>query len=79
MKRQEKKPGRELSLVSWDDDDLNEIMGINTVVQPMEAIGQIAADRLFRMIENPSVAKQGKMKITMDTVYAERSSVRRMS
>ncbi len=43
----------DLSLITWDDDELNELFDITTIVQYVEEIGRSAVKRLFELMENP--------------------------
>ncbi len=40
----------DLSLLTWDDDDLNELFDITTIVQYVEEIGRSAVKRLFELM-----------------------------
>lgn len=67
----------DISVISWDDDDLNVLMGIDTVVQQVEKMGQIAVERVFELI-NPSVEKGETLSVTLGTVFKERNSCRKI-
>ena len=69
--------GEDLSIISWDDDDLNKIMGIDTMNQEIEEIGRLAAERIFYMIENNN--RGGVVKTTLDTYLQERNSCKRIN
>jgi LacI family transcriptional regulator len=52
----------DISLIGWDDEMLNQILNITTVVQQIEKIGQLAAERIFYLIENQET--QGEHMVT---------------
>lgn len=45
----------DLSLMTWDDDELNELFDITTVVQHIEEIGHVAVEKLFEKMEKPEM------------------------
>ncbi len=65
--------GRDISLISWDDDDLNELMGIDTISQRVGQIGETAVERLFHRIEG-DLERDDVLQMTLDTTYIRRSS-----
>ena len=67
----------DISVISWDDDDLNILMEIDTVVQQVEKMGQIAVERVFELID-PSARKGEPLSVTLGTVFKERKSCRKM-
>lgn len=67
----------DISVISWDDDDLNVLMGIDTVVQQVEKMGQIAVERVFELI-NPSMEKGETLSVTLGTVFKARNSCRKL-
>ncbi|WP_333813949.1 LacI family DNA-binding transcriptional regulator [Muricomes intestini] len=52
LKRQNKKIPEDMSLLVWDDEDLNELLDITTVVQPIEEIGKMAVNKLIQNMRN---------------------------
>lgn len=53
LKRRGLKAPDDISLLTWDDDELNELFDITTVVQRVDEIGKRAVNRLFELMENP--------------------------
>ncbi|SHF24864.1 LacI family DNA-binding transcriptional regulator [Lactonifactor longoviformis] len=43
----------DISIVAWDDENLNQLMEITTMKQQVEKLGTYAAERLFELIEMP--------------------------
>lgn len=43
-----KRTPEDLSLIVWDDEDLNELLDITTIVQPIEEIGKLAIKKLIQ-------------------------------
>ncbi|MCD8249866.1 MAG: LacI family transcriptional regulator, partial [Lachnospiraceae bacterium] len=43
----------DISILTWDDDEINELFDITTVVQHVEEIGRRAVKRIFELMENP--------------------------
>lgn len=48
LKRQNLRIKEDISLLVWDDEDLNELLDITTVVQPIEEIGKLAIKKLIQ-------------------------------
>lgn len=75
MNRRGLTAGRDLSVISWDDDDLNDLMGIDTVIQAVDQIGEMAVNRLFDRIEG-RVPAGPALSLSLGTSYIERTSCR---
>lgn len=63
----------DISVLAWDDVDVNELMNITTVVQPIEEIGKKSVRQLFDFIKNPENHRTGK-KIILNTELVIRES-----
>lgn len=61
MKKRNLRVREDLSLLVWDDEQLNQLFDLTTVEQSIDVIGKKACDLLFGMIQNnqtePSVAR----------------------
>lgn len=64
----------DLSVVSWDDDELNELFGISTVEQQVEEIGKMSMERLLHVIDVPVDQEEATLTMTLKTGYKERGS-----
>lgn len=53
----------DISVLAWDDVDVNELMGITTIIQPIEEIGKKAVGRLFEMMKHPEKLRGGERMI----------------
>ena len=60
-KRRNIKIPKDLSIVTWDDQEMNELLGITTVVQSIEKIGELAVNRIFEILENPQSSNDYKI------------------
>lgn len=65
-------PG-DLSLLVWDDEELNELLEITTVVQPIEEIGKVAVQDLMRQKENIA-DQEGEKREVLDASIVFRQS-----
>lgn len=54
LKKRQLRTPEDISLLTWDDDELNELFEITTIVQYVEEIGRVAVNRLFERMENPN-------------------------
>lgn len=63
LKRQKKHIHKDISLLVWDDEDLNELLDITTVVQPIEEIGKMAIDKLLESISSEKSINQSTKEI----------------
>lgn len=76
--------GEDISIISWDDDDINDLMEIDTVTQQVDQIGETAMERLLRRIDERQ-SGGGKpsgddpITITLDTTTIRRSSCRALT
>ncbi len=55
LKKRNLKVPEDISLLTWDDEELNELFDITTMTQYVEEIGRTAVKRLFKRIENPKL------------------------
>ena len=78
MRKLNKTIGQDISIISWDDDDINDLMEIDTVTQKVDQIGEAAVERLFHHIEG-DLAQDDIASITLDTSYIKRSSCRALT
>ena len=62
------------SIVSWDDDELNELYAISTVEQQVEEIGLLSTKRLIEIINRKSKESDATVTLTLKTIYKERGS-----
>ena len=63
----------DISVLAWDDVEVNELMNITTVVQPIEETGKKAVKRLLELIMNPEKLRTGK-EIILNTELVIRDS-----
>ena len=70
--------GKDISIISWDDDDINDLMEIDTVTQRVDEIGKAAVERLFSRIEG-NVPPEDVIDMTMGTSYIRRASCRALA
>lgn len=54
----------ERSIITWDEEDMIQLMDITTVEQQVEKMGRIAAERIFTQVEHPERVEDG-MKIVL--------------
>lgn len=54
MRRQGLEPGRDISIIGFDDHELADITDLTTMSQPVEHLGAVAADALLRQLDHPS-------------------------
>lgn len=70
LKKQHLRIREDLSLLAWDDEDLNELLDITTVVQPIEEIGKMAIQKLIQYKkEKKSVEENEKEVLNAQIVY----------
>jgi len=67
---------QDISLISFDDVDMFEIMNLNisTVSRPTELMGEVAAEMLFDLIENKQVRPTSIKEILLETKVVLRGS-----
>ena len=53
MRRQGLEPGRDISIVGFDDHELADITDLTTIAQPVAHLGALAADALTRQLDRP--------------------------
>lgn len=73
LKKRNIKFPEELSVIIWDDELVNELLDITTVVQPVEEIGRLAAERLFELIENPDSIEKQQVRILSNRLLIRNS------
>ncbi|MDC7289959.1 LacI family transcriptional regulator [Blautia schinkii] len=64
---------QDISVIAWDDDDINELLGITSVKQSVDVMGTLAARRLFQMIEDPDTRWENE-EIALETEFIIRNS-----
>jgi len=64
---------RDISLLAWDDEELNQLFDITTISQPVEETGRMATRRLFDLIEHPEKRKE-KQILQLKTEFICRKS-----
>ncbi|MSC86524.1 LacI family transcriptional regulator, partial [Eubacterium sp. am_0171] len=60
----------------WDDEELNELLDITTVVQPIEAIGKAAVQELIAQKEK-APGEQGEKREVLEASIVFRKSCRK--
>ena len=55
LKKRNLKVPEDISLLTWDDEELNELFDVTTITQHVEKIGKDAVKRLFKRMENPNL------------------------
>ena len=78
LKKRKLKVCQDISLLVWDDEEINELFDITTVVQPIEEIGRDATACLFEQIKNGKEGKIPKMK-TIEAKIIYRNSCRNIN
>jgi len=73
LKKREMKVPHDISLLAWDDDEINQLFDITTIVQSVEETGQLAVQRLFELIECPEKRRK-KQIIQLKTEFLHRKS-----
>jgi DNA-binding LacI/PurR family transcriptional regulator len=63
----------DISVVAWDDENLNQLMEITTMKQQVEKLGTYAAERLFELIEMPDRREDTYIQV-LDTEMIVRKS-----
>ncbi len=70
------KIAEDISIITWDDNEINELYEITTIVQNVDEIGRKSVDRLFEIIENPAIEETTQM---IDTQMVLRNSCKKIS
>lgn len=68
---------KDISLIVWDDDELNQLLDITTIIQPMEAIGKLAINKLIGTEKNKE--NVNKKEEILHSYIAYRKSCRRIN
>ena len=56
----------DISIVGYDDHEYSSIMGLTTISQPVQFLGQLAASQIMAKIEKPeSVGAQMKVPVSL--------------
>lgn len=76
LRKRNMKFPEDISIVSWDDEEYCKLLDITVVDQPVERIGEYAANCLLDMIRGPE--KRDGITITLPTKMIERKSCRRI-
>ena len=66
---------RDLSIITWDDEDYDEFLDITAVRQPGKKMGELAVMNLIEQIETPNY-KQEDLTITLNQTIITRGSCR---
>ena len=76
-----KKIPDDISLITWDDTSLNDLLGITAIAQFPEMIGKVAATRAIKCIEERREGKQSEKCLvrTLDTELRIRTSCRNIN
>lgn len=75
MKKQKLKIPEDLSLVVWDDEEINDYLDITTIAQPVEQIGKIAVRNLLKQ-RNKTIDMEDHEILKADIIF--RKSCRRV-
>lgn len=76
LKERQMKVPDDLSLLVWDDEELNELLEITTVVQPIEEIGKAAVQGLMRQKENALDQEEEKREVLDACIVFRKSCCR---
>jgi LacI family transcriptional regulator len=76
LKRNNRSIPEDISLISWDDDNFCQIMGITVVEQPIGSIVKYSFDRLTQLIEEPDENNTG-IEIKLKSELKIRNSCRK--
>lgn len=63
LKIEKKKVPKDISLLVWDDEDLNELLDITTIVQPIEEIGKMAINKLIQYKRGKEIIESSSKEI----------------
>lgn len=63
----------DISLLTWDDEEINRLFDLTTVVQPIDETGKVATKRLLELIQHPQ-AREETQSVHMDTKLLIRKS-----
>lgn len=63
----------DLSLLVWDDSELNELHEITAIVQQVDETGKRAVQRLLSLIKNPELRRE-RQKVLLPTELIVRAS-----
>lgn len=70
LKRRGLEVPRDISLLTWDDEEVNQLFDITTVAQPVEETGQLATQRLLELIEHPYLRKEKRtLRLNAEVLY----------
>ncbi len=75
LKKRQMDIPEDLSLLVWDDEELNELLDITTVVQPIEEIGKAAVQELMKQKEKVP-QEQGEKREVLEASIVFRKSCR---
>lgn len=78
LKKENKVIPQDISLLVWDDEELNELLDITTVVQPIEEIGRLAINKLIQNMNKNSRRFESSKEI-LDSYIVYRKSCRKIS
>lgn len=76
LKKRNRKLGKDISLIVWDDEALNELFDITTVVQQIEKIGKTATQKLLEQIKNVKPGPEEKAGIFETHIVIRKSCCR---
>ncbi|GKH31552.1 LacI family transcriptional regulator [Muricomes sp. OA1] len=76
LKKRQMHIPKDISLLVWDDEELNELLDITTVVQPIEAIGKAAVQELIAQKEK-APGEQGEKREVLEASIVFRKSCRK--
>jgi DNA-binding LacI/PurR family transcriptional regulator len=65
----------DISIIGFDNHEFSAVLGLTTIAQPVQFLGQLAASQIMAKIEKPETAS-AQMKVP--TSLIERSSVARI-
>jgi DNA-binding LacI/PurR family transcriptional regulator len=54
-------PGRDVSVIGFDDHDMSDLLELTTIAQPVQELGVVSAQLLLDQLENPGVAQTARL------------------
>lgn len=76
LKKRNRRLGEDISLLVWDDEALNELFDITTVVQQIEKIGKTATQKLLEQIKNTKMSADESTEIFQAHIIFRKSCSR---
>lgn len=67
------------SIIIWDDENVNELLEITTVIQPVVELGRVAAERIFELIEDSESDKSQQVRVLSNRLIERNSCAKNAS